>query len=115
MSYSAEQKTIRDLFNSQLYRIPRNQRKYVWNKDNWDDLYLDIEYVTKNELPHFIGSIVLLKDKEKVSGLPSFTVIDGQQRIFTLTIFLASIMFSMKKYQLKNDYFGTRCCTSFCG
>lgn len=107
MSYSAEQKTIRDLFNSQLYRIPRNQRKYVWNKDNWDDLYLDIEYVTKNELPHFIGSIVLLKDKEKVSGLPSFTVIDGQQRIFTLTIFLASIMFSMKKYQLKNDYFGT--------
>lgn len=107
MSYSAEQKTIRDLFNSQLYRIPRNQRKYVWDKDNWDDLYLDIEYVTKNELPHFIGSIVLLKDKEKVSGLPSFTVIDGQQRIFTLTIFLASIMFSMKKYQLRNDYFGT--------
>lgn len=107
MSYSAEQKTIRDLFNSQLYRIPRNQRKYVWNKDNWEDLYLDVEYATIHDLSHFIGSIVFLRNKNKVAGLPSFTVIDGQQRIFTLTIFLASIMFLMKKYQLKNDYFGT--------
>ena len=106
MSYSAEQKTIRDLFNSQLYRIPRNQRKYVWNKDNWEDLYLDIEYATNHNLSHFIGSIVLLKDK-KIVGLPQFTVIDGQQRIFTLTIFLASIMFMMKKYKLENDFFGT--------
>lgn len=107
MSYSAEQKTIRDLFNSQLYRIPRNQRKYVWVKDNWEDLYLDLEYAIKNKVNHFIGSIVLLKDKEKVAGLPQFTVIDGQQRIFTLTIFLSAIMFSMKKHELQNDYFGT--------
>ena len=67
MSYSAEQKTIRDLFNSQLYRIPRNQRKYVWNKDNWEDLYLDIEYATNHELSHFIGSIVLLDSVKNCS------------------------------------------------
>ena len=107
MSYSAEQKTIRDLFNSQLYRIPRNQRQYVWNEDNWEDLYLDVEYATNNKLNHFIGSIVLLRDKEKIAGLPQFTVIDGQQRICTLSIFLSAIMFSMKKYLLENDYFGT--------
>lgn len=107
MSYSAEQKTIRDLFNSQLYRIPRNQRQYVWNEDNWEDLYLDVEYATNNKLNHFIDSIVLLRDKEKIAGLPQFTVIDGQQRICTLSIFLSAIMFSMKKYLLKNDYFGT--------
>ena len=106
MSYKAEPKTVRDLFNSQLYRIPRNQRKYVWNRDNWEDLFLDIEYATNNKLSHFIGSIMILED-EKVRGLPSFTVIDGQQRIFTLTIFLASIMFLMKKYKLENDYYGT--------
>ena len=35
MSYFAEQKTIRELLTSQLYRIPRNQRKYVWNHDTW--------------------------------------------------------------------------------
>ena len=39
MSYFAEQKTIRELLTSQLYRIPRNQRKYVWNHDNWEDLF----------------------------------------------------------------------------
>lgn len=78
MSYFAEQKTIRELLTSQLYRIPRNQRKYVWNHDNWEDLFSDLEFATSNNTNHFIGSIVLLKEKEKVAGLPKFTVIDGQ-------------------------------------
>jgi hypothetical protein len=107
MSYSAEQKTVRHLLTSQLYRIPRNQRKYVWDKDNWEDLFLDLNFATKNNLSHFIGSMVLLKDEETVEGLPLLVVIDGQQRLFTITIFLAALLFVMKKYNLQNDYYGT--------
>ena len=107
MSYFAEQKTIRELLTSQLYRIPRNQRKYVWNHDNWEDLFSDLEFATSNNTNHFIGSIVLLKEKEKVAGLPKFTVIDGQQRLFTITIFLSALLFTMKKNNLESDYYGT--------
>lgn len=107
MSYFAEQKTIRELLTSQLYRIPRNQRKYVWNHDNWEDLFSDLEFATSNHTNHFIGSIVLLKEKEKVDGLSKFTVIDGQQRLFTITIFLSALLFMMKKNNLESDYYGT--------
>lgn len=107
MSYSAEQKTIRELLTSQLYRIPRNQRKYVWNQNNWEDLFLDLEFAAANKSKHFIGSIVLLKNKETVSGLSQYTVIDGQQRLFTITIFLVALLYTMKKYDLEDDYYGT--------
>lgn len=107
MSYSAEQKTIRELLTSQLYRIPRNQRKYVWNQNNWEDLFLDLEFAATNKSKHFIGSIVLLKSKETVSGLSQYTVIDGQQRLFTITIFLVALLYIMKKYDLEDDYYGT--------
>lgn len=107
MSYFAEQKTIRELLTSQLYGIPRNQRKYVWNHDNWEDLFLDLEFATTNQTNHFIGSIVLLREENNISGLSQYTVIDGQQRLFTITIFLISLLYIMKKYDLVDDYYGT--------
>ncbi len=56
---------------------------------------------------HFIGSIVL-KDEGKEDGLSKYTVIDGQQRILTLTIYLISIMFMLKKRNLMDDFGGTQ-------
>lgn len=54
-----------------------------------------------------IGSIVL-KDEGKEDGLSKYTVIDGQQRILTLTIYLISIMFMLKKRNLMDDFGGTQ-------
>ena len=56
---------------------------------------------------HFIGSIVL-KDEGKEDGLSKYTVIDSQQRILTLTIYLISIMFMLKKRNLMDDFGGTQ-------
>ena len=53
------------------------------------------------------GSIVL-KDEGKEDGLSKYTVIDGQQRILTLTIYLISIMFMLKKRNLMDDFGGTQ-------
>ena len=79
------------LLNDAIYCIPRNQRRYVWSTQNWTDLYDDIELVVdKVAESHFIGSIVL-KDEGKEDGLSKYTVIDGQQRIITLTLFLSAI------------------------
>ncbi|WP_455391336.1 DUF262 domain-containing protein [Frisingicoccus sp.] len=108
MGFEAKEKAVDKLLNDAIYYIPRNQRRYVWTSSNWTDLYEDILLVAdKVADSHFIGSIVL-KDEGKVDGLSKYTVIDGQQRILTLTIFLISIMFTLKKRNLMDDFGGTQ-------
>lgn len=108
MGFNAEQKNVYDLFNRKSYRIPRNQRRYVWEKRNWEELFDDISTVVdKSFQPHFIGSFVL-KDEGRKGGLPQYTIIDGQQRVMTLTILLASILFWLRKEKLFDDYEGTK-------
>ena len=108
MGFEAKEKAVDKLLNDAIYYIPRNQRRYVWTSSNWTDLYEDILLVAdKVADSHFIGSIVL-KDEGKEDGLSKYTVIDGQQRILTLTIFLVSIMFTLKKRNLMADFGGTQ-------
>lgn len=108
MSFEAKERTVDKLLNDSIYCIPRNQRRYVWTIDNWNDMYDDVLLVADGvATSHFIGSIVL-KDEGKDDGLSKYTVIDGQQRILTLTIFLLSIMFTMKKRNLMDDFGGTQ-------
>lgn len=108
MGFEAKEKAVDKLLNDAIYYIPRNQRRYVWTSSNWTDLYDDILLVAdKVADSHFIGSIVL-KDEGKEDGLSKYTVIDGQQRILTLTIFLVSIMFTLKKRNLMDDFGGTQ-------
>ena len=106
MGFKADQKKVRDLFSKNLYIIPRNQRQYVWTKDNWNELFSDINYSITQNSSHFIGSIVLKKEEEK-SGLATYTIIDGQQRIMTITIFLAVLLYEMKKTGLEDDFKGS--------
>lgn len=107
MSFEAKEKSVDKLLNDSIYCIPRNQRRYVWTSQNWNDLYDDVMLVVDGIAEsHFIGSIVL-KDEGKEDGLSKYTVIDGQQRILTLTIFLAAIMFILKKRNMMDDFGGT--------
>ena len=48
-----------------------------------------------------------MKNEGKEEGLSKYTVIDGQQRILSLTIFLVSIMFNLKKRNMMDDFGGT--------
>ena len=108
MSFNAKEERIYDLFSRKTYAIPRNQRRYVWVKTNWQELFNDILYrESKKDYSHFIGSIVLKKGEIK-DGIPTFTIIDGQQRIMTISIFLVSIMYLMKKYDKMDDFDGTK-------
>lgn len=108
MAFDAHENKVRDLFNRKIYHIPRNQRRYVWNKDNWQELFDDIVCVINGQISaHFLGSIVLKTDPE-YNGLPCYSVIDGQQRTITLTILLSSIMYWMKRLKMDNDFNGTK-------
>ena len=68
-----------------IYQVPLFQRDYSWKENNWDDLWLDIINAIKTDTRHYMGSIVLIKKQKK-----QFEIIDGQQRITTLSIMALS-------------------------
>lgn len=81
----AIQKSLKDVFSDEyMFKIPVYQRPYAWTTDQADDLLDDLQDAMKRapESPYFLGSIVLIKD----DGVPDSQVVDGQQRLTTLTI-----------------------------
>ncbi|MBQ7018285.1 MAG: DUF262 domain-containing protein [Bacteroidales bacterium] len=109
MGFLAAEKPISEILTNNILGIPRNQRHYVWNKSNWEDLLSDINFTVKNAniQKHFIGSIVL-KQEAAINGLDKFTIIDGQQRIITILLFLASIMKLFHENDMLDDFNGTK-------
>lgn len=87
MAFEAKDYAISDILNKSVFDIPRNQRRYVWKKPHWQDLYEDIVFSITETKPHFVGSIVLESGGKK-DGLSYYTIIDGQQRLTTITIVL---------------------------
>lgn len=69
------------------FRIPDYQRPYAWEREQATQLLEDLVDALDrgDEEPYFLGSIVLVKRK----GVSEAEVIDGQQRLTTLTILLA--------------------------
>lgn len=107
MSFDAHDKQIGEILNRAVFDIPRNQRRYVWTRNNWKELLEDIVFSCKKDVtPHFIGSIVL-ESKGKKDGLDYYTIIDGQQRITTIVLALIAIMKLLVEYEMEDDYLGT--------
>lgn len=85
----AGKRTIRDIFNrGRNLEIPFFQRAYVWDTEQWQRFLEDMRMVSITKRPYFLGSVIL-KQQETASNKDSIlTVIDGQQRLTTLNIFL---------------------------
>jgi uncharacterized protein with ParB-like and HNH nuclease domain len=78
--------TVRQLFEqSKKLEVPRYQRSYSWRDDNIDDFYNDFIKTSQDQL-NFLGTLVF-----DASDKGSYFLIDGQQRIITLTILFAVI------------------------
>jgi uncharacterized protein with ParB-like and HNH nuclease domain len=108
MAFKAQQRKVSDLLTGSILEIPRNQRRYVWKEEHWNDLLSDLSFAIEANDPtkkHFIGSIVL-KEEGSVNGINHFTIIDGQQRTFTLLLFLTAIMLLFKERGMENDFRG---------
>jgi len=79
------------IFSSDFdYVIPSYQRPYAWTPIQAGELFSDLhDFYCKEDKDdtYFLGSIVLIKDE----GKPHAEVIDGQQRLTTLTILLAAL------------------------
>jgi len=82
------------IFSSDFdYLIPKYQRPYAWTVDETSELFDDLWdfYQREKEDTYFLGSIVLIKE----DGRPDAEVIDGQQRLTTLTILLAALTYKL--------------------
>lgn len=88
-NFKTENNTYRKLIGNGLtYRIPPFQRDYSWGEEEWEDLWADLLGTLSAEEPaHYMGYLVLQSEDEK-----TFDVIDGQQRLTTLTLMVLAAL-----------------------
>ena len=96
----ANPRNLLDLFGNTLrYIVPIFQRHYVWAQvTQWEPLWEDIEEKFINRLqnetrsPHFLGALILDQARKKsTKEVSRFIVIDGQQRLVTVQLFIAAL------------------------
>lgn len=96
---------IYDLFKADAnwyYKIPKYQRAYTWNQYNWKALYDDL---MENGREYFIGSMICINTANDAIDYQQLEVVDGQQRLTTITLFLAAIYSKLQQWEdiVKND------------
>lgn len=85
------------LDGSKHYTIPHYQRLYSWDYKQVEALFNDVtKLVNLPDKRHFVGSIVYVSHPAKASGINNFVVIDGQQRLTTLSMMLLAVIDSLK-------------------
>ena len=120
MNFNATNSTFRQLLGNGLtYRVPPFQRDYSWTVDEWDDLWQDISAMFEegSEPSHYMGYLVL----QSSSDSKQFDIIDGQQRITTISVMILAALGRLqdlvaanldsennakRKEQLQNSYIG---------
>ncbi len=99
MELNAVTRSVGDIFSvSKRYLVPRFQREYSWTSEEisefWDDLVQQISVKKHGKSvkivhdEYFIGCIVLVGEDSK----RDYLIVDGQQRLTTLTILLRAIV-----------------------
>jgi len=94
-NFKTENNTFRKLIGNGLtYRIPRFQRDYSWTDEEWEDLWSDLlgTLAPSGEPGHYMGYLVLQSGDDK-----SFEVIDGQQRLTTISIIVLAILKNIQR------------------
>lgn len=74
--------------------IPIYQRTYSWHQTQCEQLFKDILRISKSNSihGHFVGSVVYFQESiHTVSDVPKLLVIDGQQRLTTITLLIAAL------------------------
>lgn len=84
----AKTESLRWLGEGKKLTIPFFQRNYVWEKKNWEELLYNFDNI--DTVMPFIGSIIV-KGVTKALGPEEKIIIDGQQRLTTLTVLAKAI------------------------
>lgn len=96
----ARKGNIYEILNgNKQFLIPVYQRYYSWDLEQCRRLWNDIVDMQKNEkVGHFVGSIVNIAEQAMPTGVQKYMIIDGQQRMTTLTL----LLLALRDYAIKN-------------
>ena len=79
--------------NGKTYRVPPYQRDYSWEEEQWEDLWSDLlELRDAPEDRHYMGALVVQARSDR-----DFLIIDGQQRVATLTLLALAIIAQLEE------------------
>lgn len=85
MQVRSVDRDVRELLAANFYKIPRFQRPYSWDRENVDEFWNDTAGDNRPQ-DYFIGSMVVFPD-----GRGDINIVDGQQRLTTITIALCAL------------------------
>jgi hypothetical protein len=89
-----------DIEASVVYSIPRYQREYTWNKSQWETLFDDMQ---ENNPGYFLGSIICINQTTDTLAVQCLEVVDGQQRLTTLSLLFSALYRSLKLHEKDLD------------
>jgi len=95
MKIEANDKEVQDIFSLGYFKIPRFQRPYSWTDEEVRDFWQDV--VIRGHGHYFIGSMVVYQTEK-----PYYGIVDGQQRLTTITLILAAIRNAFLDYGDEN-------------
>jgi hypothetical protein len=105
-----EKKTLSNILEGKIFRIPDYQRGYAWEEKQWNDFIEDIDTLIDDKIiSHYTGTIVIYQPNTKptetygTKKLEIIDIVDGQQRLTTCSLYLAIILNELVKRGL-NDY-----------
>lgn len=89
---ASENNFLKFLSGMKQFLIPIYQRKYSWQDEQCEQLWHDIMQAADNSTGHFVGSVVYIeREIYTVSAIPQLLVIDGQQRLTTISLLLMAL------------------------
>ena len=91
MIKSATQYPVHSLLDHEtniVYQVPPYQREYSWQRAQWEYLFDDL---IEADGSHFLGTIITLNKTVDAADENVLELIDGQQRITTLTLLMAAV------------------------
>ena len=83
-----------------VYSVPKYQREYSWGISQWDNLFDDL-LEAGHQGEHFLGTIICVNNTRDTTEESILEVIDGQQRLTTISLFLAAIFSILDENQDK--------------
>ena len=97
-------KLVSEFFESprKRYKIPNYQRAYSWEQPNWQTFLDDIREQLGGENSYFFGNVML----ETVKVGKEYEIIDGQQRLTTLVIFMRALINILRAHADNEKNFG---------
>lgn len=98
-SVDVHPKQVCDIINSEkklIYEIPKYQREYVWGLTEWETMFDDLQ---DNDNGYYLGSIICINANKDPYSDNKLEVIDGQQRLTTISLYFAALYNSLKEFK----------------